>query len=209
MNVRRALVAAVLVSAMTIVVSGRRVRPAAQPDFSSLAYSIGAWRGADAEPLDDESRAILGADQYVLRTYHGAAGDAGLYIAYYATQKPGVSIHSPLHCLPGTGWEPLDTSRVDVSTLGGPVQVNRLLARKNLDQALVLYWYQLEDRMVASDFMSRLYLAGRGMAGGRSDAALVRIVVPVSGSEAAADRTAENFARDLVPALHATLHPAQ
>jgi len=209
MNAGRALLAAFLIVTMTIVVTGRRVRPVAEPAFASLPYVIGDWRGADAEPLDEESRTILGADQYLLRTYQGVDGAAaGLYVAYYATQKPGVSIHSPLHCLPGTGWEPLDTSGARVETAAGSVQVNRLLARKNLDQALVLYWYQLEDRMIASDVMSRIYLAGRGMIGGRSDAALVRIVVPVAGSEAAADIVARRFARDLIPVLQTALHTA-
>lgn len=209
MNAGRALLAAFLIVTMTIVVTGRRVRPVAEPSFASLPYVIGDWRGADAEPLDEESRTILGADQYLLRTYQGVDGAAaGLYVAYYATQKPGVSIHSPLHCLPGTGWEPLDTSETRVQTAAGSVRVNRLLARKNLDQALVLYWYQLEDRMVASDVMSRIYLAGRGMIGGRSDAALVRIVVPVAGSEVAADMVARRFARDLIPVLQTALHTA-
>jgi len=193
---------------MTAVVDGRRVRPAAEPQFDTLPYAIGDWRGRDDAPLDDESRQILGADQYVLRTYHDGPAAAGLYIAYYATQKPGVSIHSPLHCLPGNGWEPLDTAPVDVPTANGTSRVNRLIARKDLDRALVLYWYQLADRMVASDLMSRVLLTGRGLVGGRSDAALVRIVVPVDDSISAADATARRFAAALMPSLTRTLHHA-
>src|ERR671932_152695 len=67
-----------------------------------------------AAPFDEETERVLAADRYVNRTYAAAGAPVGLYVAYYARQRPTVSIHSPLHCLPGTGWEPLAVTTLDI-----------------------------------------------------------------------------------------------
>src|SRR5207247_2011785 len=102
--------------------------------IAELPFAVGGWSGVEGAALDDGTVRALGADRYVNRSYSSPTGSVGLYIAYYASQRPGVSIHSPLHCLPGTGWEPLDvaTLRVDRPE-GPPTDVRRMVVRKNLD----------------------------------------------------------------------------
>jgi EpsI family protein len=125
-----------------------------------------------------------------------------LYIAYYASQRPGISIHSPLHCLPGTGWETLQVQTVAVPRAGGITgHVRQLTMRKNRDRAVVTYWYQLHGRMVANEVKSKLLLLGDSLRLRRSDAALVRIVAPVTGQPADAAAEGLSFVRDLTPRL--------
>jgi EpsI family protein len=182
------------------------IRPAV--NLEALPLSIGPWHGADAGRLDDESAQILAADGYLNRSYHTTSGDAalGLYVAYYAAQRPGVSIHSPLHCLPGTGWEPLDVSTIalPVERDGDAPRLRRMVVSKNPDRALVLYWYAVHGRMLAGEMESKLWLLHDSLRLHRSDAALVRIVVP-AGRDAAsvdgAERQGVAFVRDLLPML--------
>jgi EpsI family protein len=158
------------------------------------------WRGADAAPLDRETQRQLAADAYVNREYQAAgAAPIGLYVAYYAQQRPNVSIHSPLHCLPGTGWEPLEVSTIDVGTPATPMLLRRMIVRKNFDRAVVLYWYAIHGRVVADEFASRFWLLRDSLLARRSDAALVRVSAPVDSSVDAADRDAARFARALLP----------
>jgi EpsI family protein len=127
-----------------------------------------------------------------------------LYVAYYADQRPGVSIHSPLHCLPGTGWEPLDVGVREVSGADGRSgSLSRMVVRKGRDRAVVLYWYAVHGRMIGSELISKAWLLHDSIRFNRRDAALVRIVVPVTDSVDAAERAGITFANLLSPRVAA------
>jgi EpsI family protein len=202
MSRTRLLVALLLVACTAaLAAAARRPGAAVEPRLAQLPYRVDAWTGRDATALDAETVRLLGADAYVNRSYTDAATTpVGLYIAYYSQPKPGVSVHSPLHCLPGTGWEPLDVATLDV----GSGQARRLVVRKNLERAVVLYWYAIHGRVLASEAASKAWLLHDSVRFRRKDAALVRIVVPVAGRDgttAAAEQRALAFARDVLPYL--------
>jgi EpsI family protein len=202
---RAAVAIALIVSTAALARAARRadgVRPA---DLNAFPYRVSAWVGRDAQPLDEETRRVLAADSYLNRDY---ATDSRLpavnfYVAYYGEQRPGVSIHSPLHCLPGTGWETLEVGTIDLASAGGTGRVRRMIVRKNRDRAIVLYWYAIHGRMLANEIASKAWLLHDSLRFGRSDAALVRIVVPLSqdGSPAAAEQRGLAFARSVLPYL--------
>jgi len=132
----------------------------------------------------------------------------GLYVGYYATQRQGASIHSPLNCLPGAGWVPTQKSYESVivpTDKGGSrtVQLNRIVIEKGLDRQLVLYWYQSHGRVVASEYWGKMYSVLDAIRINRTDAALVRIVVPVDSKVGVeeADQRATEFTRALFPLL--------
>jgi EpsI family protein len=203
MSAIRLAIAALLV--MAAGVAARTVpltEPASALALSALPYDVDSWTGVDAPPLDDETLQVLKADATLHRTYVDAAGaPVGLYAAYYARQRPGVSVHSPLHCLPGTGWEPLEVSTVPLTAPSDGVagSMRRMIVRKGRERALVLYWYSVNGRTTGSEVTSKLLmLAGhaRFQPGGAS---LVRIVVPANDSIQDADAQARAFARAILP----------
>ena len=65
----------------------------------------------------------------------------------------------------------------------------------------MLYWYALHGRMIANEIKSKVMLLADSVRLHRSDAALVRIVVPIGGSIAVADEHGMAFARDLAPQI--------
>ncbi len=68
------------------------------------------------------------------------------------------------------------------------------MVSKGEDKSVVLYWYQARDRVIASEYRAKFYLVADAIRYNRTDTALVRVVVPVSGSDsAAATKTAEEF----------------
>jgi EpsI family protein len=198
--VRAATVVVILACMGALTHAARRGRPPAV-DFTRLPYAVQTWTGTDAPPLDAETVRVLAADAYVNRTYSdGAGAPVGVYVAFYSEQRPGVSIHSPLHCLPGTGWEPLDVRTVDLREGGRSIAaMRRLVIRKNRERALVLYAYAVHNRLIASEIGSKLWLLHDSIRLGRSDASLIRIVVPVGPSVDAAERRGLAFTRDLLP----------
>jgi len=202
MSRARLLVVLLLVACTgALAAAARRPVVAATPRLGELPYQVEAWQGREAAALDDETVQQLGADAFLNRSYSDlATSPIGLYVAYYSQPRPGVSLHSPLNCLPGTGWETLDVATRDV----GEGQVRRLIVRKNRDRAVVLYWYAIHGRVLASEVVSKAWLLHDSIRFRRSDAALVRIVVPVAdrqGTAEAAELRALAFARAVLPHL--------
>src|SRR5919202_185157 len=82
---------------------------------------VGSWRqvGEDFR-FDAETERVLRADDYLSRTYASAGGSvANLYVGYYATQRNGATYHSPLNCLPGTGWTMSEPGRITIKAMNG------------------------------------------------------------------------------------------
>lgn len=207
MNARRLLLAALLVASTALLVRAAGRAPAAHlVNLDVFPYRILDWSGRDAEPLDAETLRVLSADSYLNRNYTGdrSLAPLNLYVAYYAVQRPGASIHSPLHCLPGTGWEPVDVATID-APFGdrGAGQIRRMIVRRGRERALVLYWYAIHGRMLASEVASKAWQLHDALSLGQSDAALVRIVVPLApaADAQAAEMRGLGFARAVLPYL--------
>ena len=168
--------------------------------------SVGDWITLGDMPLESEVLDLLKADSTLNRVY-GAPGDpqsVSLFIAYFKTQKAGVSPHSPKVCLPGSGWVPSDSSLLDISvpTHPQPIRVNRYVVSKGTSRSLVLYWYQNRGRVIASEFTAKFYSIYDSIRYRRSDTSLVRVVVPVlDGDEDEAAQVATRFVQTVSPEL--------
>jgi EpsI family protein len=199
--VRLAAVLSLVVATSGIVMAARQPASGIGAPLQ-VPMTIDGWEGQDAAALDEEVTEMVAADQVVNRSYVNDAGaEAALYIAHYQQQRPGVSIHSPLHCLPGTGWEVLSNRSRQVELAGRPGAVRQLVAQKGDSRVMILYWYSIQGRMIANDALSRLQLLSNRVRLGRNDASLVRIVVPIDVAEADAERRALAFAAALTPHL--------
>lgn len=173
--------------------------------FAQLPYRIGDFQGRHAGDLDQKVLDVLGVEEYVNRTYRSSASNlpVGFYLGYWASQREGDAIHSPMNCLPGAGWAPVETSRISLPLGGVDSEVNRVIIEKSGERLLVLYWYQSHGRVVASEYWSKIHMVLDAMKTARTDAAMVRIVVPIPNTAATADaeREATAFAKALHPML--------
>jgi EpsI family protein len=171
--------------------------------FAKLPAAIGAWRSAGDLEIDQDSLKVLKADDYLSRLYVRGNVAVSLFIAYYATQQQGDTMHSPMNCLPASGWEPMANERVQIPTGGAPINANRVVIQKALDKDVVLYWYQSHGRTIASEYASKAYLVLDSIRRHRSDAALIRVITPTTAGDAAATRMATDFVQSLRPLLSA------
>ena len=176
--------------------------------FATLPYAFGPWNGVEEPDFDRETLALLGVDDYVNRVYaRPREAPVGLYVGYYQSQRHGDTIHSPLNCLPGGGWEPVSQRRIAVPLPGRPAPaiVNSFVIQKGLDRLVVLYWYQSHGRIVASEYLAKGYMFWDAVETSRTDGALVRVTSPIvnldDGSEQAAERRAVELVQTLFPLL--------
>ena len=174
--------------------------------LQSFPAQLGPWSGTD-QTIDQETLDVLGPGEFLSRSYTTSAAQSpaiDFLIAYFPTQRNGDSIHSPMHCLPGSGWLPVVTSRVALSFPGHQTfPANRLLIAEGDAKQVVLYWYWSHDRGVASEYWEKYYLVKDSIQMHRSDGALVRLVTPVypgENADAAYQRLLP-FAAQTVPLL--------
>jgi len=204
-TLRFALMAALLLSVTLFLQARSRGEslPARLP-LSALPSEMGEWVGSDIA-IEPEIRKVLGEGDFLQRDYRSVRQPSvNLFVAYFPTQRTGSTIHSPQNCMPGAGWSPVETSRVQVEIPGrSSVEVNRFVLAKGTDHLMVLYWYQSNGRVVASEYWSKIFLVTDSVRRNRSDGALVRIVTPVTRIETldAAQKRAAGFAAEMVPLL--------
>ena len=85
--------------------------------LESLPLDIDDWQGRDDGRFDRQTEDVLQADTYALRTYSRGAVPVTLFVAYYASQRTGHTTHSPLNCLPGSGWQPCSVHRSQICAM--------------------------------------------------------------------------------------------
>lgn len=178
--------------------------PASEP-MSQFPREIAEWTGFDS-PIDKETLDVLGAGDFLSRIYAQAGGKApvGLFIAYFPTQRTGVTIHSPKHCLPGAGWVFESSQYVDLNDANGKAhRVGEYIISNGDDRQFVVYWYQAHGRSVANEYLAKIYMVSDAMRMNRTDGALVRVTTPISAGEdaSAARARAEAFTAQLAPML--------
>jgi EpsI family protein len=208
MTRRLLIVSACLLSTAIAIGRASATEPIApRSGFGTFPIQIGGWSGQAEQPFDADVLRLLAVDDYVNRTYASAnKPPLGLYIGYYRTQREGDTIHSPLNCLPGAGWEPIRKERVQIDVGSSrAIAVNQILVQKGLDRQLVLYWYQSHGRVVASEYAGRAYMALDAVRLNRTDGAMIRVVVPVddraADGEREATQAAQEFSRAMFPLL--------
>jgi len=183
--------------------------PVTRASFNAFPMTLDNWHATVDPPLSEDILRVLGVDDYLARVYRRQDRAAvGLYMGFYGSQRQGDTIHSPLNCLPGAGWEPVRQGRLTIANADGAgrdITVNRYVVQKGLERQLVLYWYQSHGRVVASEYTSKLMLINDAIRINRTDGSLVRVIAPIAVSAeddgAAAQQLAEDFVRVLFPQL--------
>jgi EpsI family protein len=210
---------------LTVGMNTQRAMELRQDLASALPSAMHGFSSTDIEVSAEEIR-VAGVSSYLMREFRpagddGAAipspiaadGDApetaaasfSVYVGYYDSQTQGRTIHSPKNCLPGAGWEPLQSRQVMLETPTGSVPANRYLLQRGEQRALVVYWYQGRGRVEANEYLVKVQLLRDAALRGRSEEALVRIVVPIVSDEENAFRIAADIAETLVPSVDLAL----
>jgi EpsI family protein len=209
----RAAVLCLMMAATTVFLANARraETPAARQSFDSFPMTLDGWQARIDPPLSPEILKVLGVDDYLSRAYYRSDGAAvGLYMGFYGSQRQGDTIHSPLNCLPGAGWEPLSEGRLELQNVDGAgrsIIVNRYVVQKGLERNLVLYWYHGRGRVIASEYVSRAMLIRDAMFTNQTNGSLVRVLAPVDGADETHLMAAEHVATDFVRTLFPTLDP--
>jgi EpsI family protein len=204
----RFALAAALIGATALLLQARgrsEVIPSRLP-LASFPAELADW--PSTEIVQNKSTLeVLGPGDFLERVYQDPAGKlpaVDVFIAYFPSQRTGDTIHSPQHCLPGSGWNPVESTRETLALPShAPFPVNRYVIAKGDDRRLVLYWFWAHDRGVASEYWAKYYLVKDAIRLNRTDGSLVRLVTPMYPGESAehAQQRIYPFTSAMVPLL--------
>ena len=202
-SVRLGITVAILLSAFVLLQSmshGEAIVPR-QP-LHDLPHELGGWRGEE-QPLQLRVVQAVSVNDYTNRVYsYLAEAPVQLYVGYYASQRSGDTIHSPKNCLPGAGWDPIQSGYVTISIPDGPkIVVNEYVIQRDQNKQLVFYWYQGRGRELASEYAGKFWMVVDAISRNRTDGALVRLVTPMNDGEDKARARLVSFTQILFPSL--------
>ena len=197
MSISYSLTAGMLLG--TLLLSGltaRRVPDYLAAPLDRLAPQIAGWTASGDQTLDEPTLRALDATSYLSRTYQKGNTELNLFVAFYAQQRAGESMHSPKHCLPGAGWEIWQHDSALVPTDSGRYEVNKYSIQNAGTRMLMFYWYQSKNRIIASEYLGKIMLARDTIVTGHTAGSIVRITLPdVPG----ASEQGIGFAEHLIP----------
>ena len=177
--------------------------------LTSFPLKLGEWRGTEGSVPRDQLDELKLTD-YIMASYERpGVQPVELYVAYYASQRKGASIHSPKACLPGGGWMIDEFSQVTVpdagpdSATGDALRVNRTLISLGPQRMLVYYWFEQRGRHITNEYLAKWYIFWDSLTMNRTDGALVRVitVLPDGSDVEVADQRLQEFIRLAAPRL--------
>ncbi len=186
-------------------VAGRQEVIPERAAFVQFPSTLGGWHGR-ASSLEPQVEHFLGLTDYLLSDYARADNrGVNLYVAYYASQRQGVSPHSPQVCIPGDGWQIADfqrTTYVDQDS-GATVPLNRVVIERAGERQIVYYWFEQRGRRMANEYASKWQLLTDTVYLNRTDGALIRLTTSLYSGETEqdGDRRLQGFTRELLPRM--------
>jgi exosortase D (VPLPA-CTERM-specific) len=173
--------------------------------FVTFPATLGAWQG-HASSLEPQVEQFLGPTDYIISDYSRPDGrGVNLYVAYYASQRDGLSPHSPQMCIPGNGWQITQIERTSYRDPDSDTTLwlNRAVIERDSDRQVVYYWFDERGRRVTNEYMLKWYLLKDAIHLNRTDGALVRLTTALypGEDEKEADLRLQAFTRDLLPNL--------
>ena len=187
-KVPAALVATTIVLAVAAVTSyvlPERVEARPQRAwFVDFPSTLDEWKGRQGK-IDAMYLDVLKVDDYLMEDFTNGTDLVNLYVAYYASQRQGESVHSPRSCIPGGGWRITSFGQVVVpgarSAEGMPA--NRAIIELGDQRQLVYYWFKQRDRVLTNEYSVKWYIFADALTRQRTDGALVRLVTPLRPGE--------------------------
>lgn len=187
----------------TVLLTSRAEEIPPVKPLSGFPDRIGPWQGRKGA-LEHDILQVLGVEDYVLSDFTLPADRyINLYIGFYESQRKGDLIHSPRNCMPGAGWNIVETGRemlTDPET-GETYKVASLVLKRGNQSQMVLYWFHSRGRIIASEYMQKIWLVVDAVFRNRTDGSFVRLITPVTSTQQEAVQLLQEFAGLLKPML--------
>lgn len=170
--------------------------------FSEFPLQVQSWRMSSQAEFSNDVLNVLKPTDYINRQYRGSDGtQVGLYIGFHGGGKGSGGIHSPKHCLPGSGWYEISTKRDKLNMPEGKLNLVYSIYQKGENKELFLYWFQMMDKSISDEYLLKLSEIENSVMHRRRDESFIRISVPFETNEVKAVATGRQFIMDFYPII--------
>jgi len=168
--------------------------------FAEFPQNLKSWQMVHSSEFSADVLSVLKPTDYLYRQYKDTDGKmVTLYIGYHGGGKGSGEIHSPKHCLPGSGWFEASSQSYKLATSGGTINLVKAVYQKGDSKELFLYWFQVRDSSVSDEYSLKAFEIVNSALYRRQDASFIRISVPVESKEEIAIAKGEQFIREFEP----------
>lgn len=172
-------------------------------NFADFPDEIDGWECQKRGEMDQDILDNLGVTDYIICRYAKQSEEGmehvDFYAGYHESQQRSDSgkttmIHPPEHCLPGSGWDIIETSIVPIN-FGIKGEAKRVVIAKGSDRSLVYFWYQSRGHVIGTNFGRLFHMFWDRALRSRTDGALLRFTMPIArGQEDESDDRFRRFA---------------
>lgn len=160
------------------------------------------WKMISQSTFTEGELNVLKPTDYMFRDYVSPDGrHVNLYIGYHGGGKGTGGIHSPKHCLPGSGWFKVVEKEMNLDVGNKKIDMVKAIYQKGEGKTLFLYWYQVKGKSLSDEYSLKLSEIVNSILYRRRDSAFIRISVPFETDEEKAFSTAIKFIKDFYPAI--------
>ncbi|HHI02109.1 MAG: EpsI family protein [Candidatus Zixiibacteriota bacterium] len=182
-------------------------KPDKMADFSKIPLVIDKTYFGREHPIDELTAEVLKATVTTNRVY--TTSDEltfQLFVAYFESQKYGSQIHSPRHCLPGSGWKIEAIEPYELIVPDGTKKIiNHSVIRDNLKQVVMLYWYETRSGSIQGEYGLKLDLIKNSLLFNPTDAVIIRLTIDAGHDISLATEKGLEFINRLYPHIEESL----
>lgn len=177
--------------------------------FDAFPDHLGEWHCPTRETLEPAVINNLQVSDYLSCVFVNPERNAAahVYVGYHERQTrdresgKAAVIHPPEHCLPGSGWDVIESEIVPID-VGPGGEAKRFVIAKGNERSLVYFWYQSRGHVIAHSHEKILWMFLDRATKGRTDGSLVRFTIPVYyGDFETAEETFRSLSSEVTPLL--------
>lgn len=208
MNLRiRFFVIFVLLAGMGLYMSFHRdlFVPLAKP-FGEFPPVHNGWRMVGQSSLSKNVIKVLMPTEYLSRRYVASDGTTvDMYLSFFDGGPNSGGIHSPKHCLPGSGWFEMSSERTVMDLGGERVNLVRAVYAMGEQRELIYYWFTMRGQTMSDEYSLKLAEITGSMFHSRRDQSFIRISIQTGNNLDGARQRVEDFLHDFYPVIRAFL----
>lgn len=174
--------------------------------LAEIPSRFDGWTMAGQSRFSPDVLANLKPTDYLSRVYKDTAGNrVNLYLGYHAGGPESGPIHSPKHCLPGSGWFELSEAKRTLQVSDGELPLVQAVYQHGDRKEMFYYYYQVKGQTLSNEYSLKLAEITNSIFYNRRDSAFIRISIQFHGDSDMAAVIGDDFVRKIYPHISSVL----
>lgn len=179
--------------------------PVSKP-LSEIPVEVNDWQMVGQSRFSANVLEGLKPTDYLYRIYKDNLDNrATIYLGYHDGGPQSGPIHSPKHCLPGSGWFELSEKQRKINVEGREVPIVEAVYQMGDQKEMFLYFFQVKGKVLTDEYSLKVAEIMNSMFHKRRDSAFIRVSVPFQGDATKAAEIGDRFMASIYPHIDAAL----